>query len=66
MKFQWICKLEGGACAHVPTAWRRHWRRRFGAANSVRPSRRRYNSTPAIRHGTFWPHTYGERETVLG
>jgi len=24
MKFQWLCKLEGGARAHVPTAWRRH------------------------------------------
>ena len=27
MKFQWICKLEGG---HVPTAWRRHWARGSG------------------------------------
>ena len=28
MKFRWMCKLEGGgARAHVPTAWRRHWAR---------------------------------------
>jgi len=39
-------------------------RRQFGAYNSARPSRRRYNSTPAIRRGTFRRHTYGERETL--